>query len=157
MLNLILEIECESSSQQHCDNYWLNNSGKLDCWAVPKAAVGNSEEKGSFIAPIVINRTLLITHWGIKYSTDNRPRLSWRATSMQRYWTWSWPWNSCSGLKHLIPQRAKQTDHPAFHQLWISSGFAFYLVVHDLMAPPICKLLKIHKRHLFAVSLHLVL
>lgn len=88
---------------------WLNNSGEQGR-VMPKAAVGSSEEKASFTAPVVINRTLLITHWGIKYSTDNRPWLSWRAPAMQRCWTWSWPWNSCSGLKHLSPQWARQTQ-----------------------------------------------
>lgn len=91
------------------DTYWLNNSSEQRRVA-PKPAVGSGEEKGSFTAPIVINRTLLITHWGIKYSTDNRPRLSWRAPAMQRCWLWSWPRNSCSGLKHLSPQWAKQTQ-----------------------------------------------
>lgn len=40
---------------------WLNNSGEQGR-VMPKAAVGSSEEKASFTAPVVINRTLLITH-----------------------------------------------------------------------------------------------
>lgn len=69
--------------------------------------LGCSEEGESFTAPVVINRSLLITHWGIKYSADNRPRLSWRAAAAQQCRAQSWPWNSCSGLQHLSPQRAE--------------------------------------------------
>lgn len=59
-------------------------------------------------ASIAIIRTLLITERGIKFSSDDRPRPSWRAPATQRRWPPSWPQNSCSGPKHLRPQRVKQ-------------------------------------------------
>lgn len=75
------------SSQRLGDRLQLHNDTKE-----------GRKKRGSLTAPTAINRILLITHWGFKFSTDNRPRLSWGAPAMQRCWMWRWPQNSCSGL-----------------------------------------------------------
>lgn len=53
---------------------------------------------GSLTAPVAIISILLIIHWGLRFGTDNRPRLSWRAAAVPRHGMWRRPQNSCSGL-----------------------------------------------------------
>jgi hypothetical protein len=53
--------------------------------------------KRSLTASIVINRSLLINHGRVIYSTDNRPWLSWRGLSVRSQQRCIWPSNSCSG------------------------------------------------------------
>lgn len=55
-------------------------------------------EGGSLTVPVAIISILLIIHRGLKFSTDNRPRLSWRAAAVLRHGMWRRPQNSCSGL-----------------------------------------------------------
>lgn len=54
---------------------------------------------GSLTVPVAIISILLIIHRGLKFSTDNRPWLSWRAAAVLRHRTWRRPQNSCSGLQ----------------------------------------------------------
>lgn len=82
----------------------------------------------SFTASCVIIEVFLMTHRGIKLSSDDRPRLSWRAPAMRRRWPLSWSQNSCSGPKHLRLQRVKQTrarpaesslSFPTLSSIWV--------------------------------------
>lgn len=63
---------------------------------------GQEERKqggGGFLTvPVAIISILLIIHRGLEFSTDNRPRLSWRAAAVLRHGMWRRPQNSCSGL-----------------------------------------------------------